>query len=158
MKKRITVLACLTFALVWVTTHSHRTSAYYSWPEEYGACMTSNLSDWGGCFDTRGAAEDACEANYPVPPFSPSTVAACKAQAHANWWDCESDSNNIFGNCVGGVNLDYNEPDFCANALSVYNECFNTYQCEAIEDDDERFFCTQARWTCASDSGIDSCR
>lgn len=157
MKKRIALIACVAFLLA---LFSQPVFAY--WLADYGSCMQSNLSDWGNLYDTREAAKDAAWAdfnNVNSPHYLNWTrLSNSLNQAQSNWWNGQSNSNSIFGNCTGGVNIDYNEPDFCANALSVYNDCFNTYQCEAMEDEDARFLCGEARMTCTSGSGIDRCR
>lgn len=144
MKKQIRLLACVTFVLVSLAAYPQSTSAY-PWPQEYGTCMNDNFTTWGDCWETR-------EVALADPGVNP-------AEAWAAWWNCQSDSNNIFGNCVSLVDIDYFELDFCDNALSVYNDCFNTYQCEAIEDDDTRYSCLDARWICTSNSGLEpTCR
>ena len=157
MKKRIALIACVAFLLVLC---SEPVLAY--WPDDYGTCMQSNFNTWGGLYDTREAAYDAAWNDYndvTSANYGNLTVLVTAMNtAHDNWWSAQSDSNSIFGNCVGQVNIDYNDLDFCAHALGVYNDCFNTYQCEAIEDEDARFLCTEARYTCTSGSGIDRCR
>jgi hypothetical protein len=147
MKKRISLLACVTFVLVSVAAYPQSTSAY-PWPQEYGTCMNDSFSTWSDCYVDREVAIENCLGNPQ-----------CEDDARDAWWNCQGDSNSIFGNCVSLVDIDYFELDFCDNALSVYNDCFNTYQCEAIEDDDTRYSCFDARWICTSNSGIEpTCR
>lgn len=157
MKKRITLIACLTFLLA---LFAQPVFAY--WLADYGNCMQSNLSDWGNLYDTREAAKDAAWAdfnNVNSQYYQNTTrLSASLNQAQSNWWNGQSNSNNIFGSCTGGVNLDYNEPDFCDNARSVYNDCLNNYQCDAMEDEDAQTLCVEARYTCMNGSGIDRCR
>jgi hypothetical protein len=153
MKKRIALVACATFLLVLVSQ-----PALADWPEDYGSCMQTNFNTWGGLYDTRMASEDWCvehlfDLDYPYP-----SLAACQGHAHTVWWDAQSNSNSIFGNCVAQININYNDLDFCAHSLGVYNDCFSTFQCEAIEDEDARILCVEARWTCETGSGIDRCR
>lgn len=158
MKKRIALVACAAFVLVLVSQ-----PVLADWPEDYGSCMQTNFDSWGGIWSTRMAAEDQCDQLYPPYLFPwypdlPALNAACKAQAHSVWWDSQSNSNSIFGNCVAQINFNYNDLDFCAHAVGVYNDCFSTFQCESIEDQDARILCVDARMTCESGSGIDRCR
>lgn len=157
MKKRISILTCLVLGLV-LFIPPQRTSAVPTWMENYGSCMQTNFESWGGFYVTREDAIEDCDAMYPVPPTSNQAQNdACKAQAWTNWWNSQSNSSSIFGNCVTGVAIDYFALDFCDNALNVYDACYNTFQCEAM-DPEEQFICQQDRWTCTSGSGIDRCR
>lgn len=146
MKKRISILACLVFGLV-VLTPPQKTAAYSQWMEDYGDCMMDNLTAWGDCYSNREAAIANCGGNPD-----------CIRQARDAWWNCQSNDSNIFGNCVGGIDIDYYELDFCANARSVYDSCTNQYQCEGLEDPDERFICNMDRFACRSESGLDYCQ
>lgn len=157
MKKRIALLACVAFLLA---LFSQPVFAY--WLADYGECMQSNLSDWGNLYDTREAAKDAAWAdfnNVNSPHYQDvAHLYGSLNQAQSNWWNGQSSSNSIFGSCTGGVNLDYNEPDFCDNARSVYYACLNNYQCGTLEDEDAQSLCFEARFTCTSGSGIDRCQ
>lgn len=158
MKKRIGILACLVFGLVFVTPPQHA-FAVPTWMENYGSCMQTNFESWGGFYVTREDALAACDAEFPVPPSSNQDANdQCKAQAWGAWTSSQTSSSSIFGNCVSGVAIDYFALDFCDNALNVYDACFNTFQCEGMEDPEEQFICQQDRWTCTSGSGIDRCR
>ena len=148
MKKRISILACLVFGLV-VLTPPQKTAAYSAWMEEYGDCMTANLTAWGDCYSNREAALDDCIVN-PRP--------GCTNDAWDAWWSCQSNDSNIFGNCVGGIDIDYYELDFCTNAQYVYDSCTNQYQCEGLEYPDERFICNMDRYACRAESGLDYCQ
>lgn len=158
MKKRMARIACVAFLLALFSQ-----PVFAWWLADYGTCMQSNLTDHGNLWETREAAKDAAWADYNnvSSPYYGNLyrLSASLNEAHNNWWNGVSDSNSIFGSCTGGINLDYNEPDFCANAYSVYNNCLNSYQCEAMEDEDAQALCNEARSTCINGTGIDGrCR